>query len=58
MSVLVNWLAKLFLSKEARELGAEFKQAGICGAEVIGRGTLVVDDREIVKSLRRKSLQK
>lgn len=45
-----HFLGKIFLTAEARELGKSFAQNDIQGAEVVGRGTIVVDGKTIASS--------
>ncbi|PSV00729.1 hypothetical protein [Photobacterium kishitanii] len=50
-------ITKLFLSKEAIELGESLCKSNIHSAEVVGRRTIVVDAREIARSPEFKKLQ-
>ncbi|WP_318451258.1 hypothetical protein [Photobacterium leiognathi] len=43
-------LGKIFLTAEAREIGESFERHDIKGAEVVGRGTIVVDGKTIASS--------
>lgn len=58
LKVLANKCALLLLSREARELGESFKSSGISGAEVVGRGTIIVDGKVIAQCKEFKELSK
>ncbi len=55
---MFDLLSKIFLSSEARELSQELSKAKVKGAEVVGRGTIVIDGSVIASSEEFKSLQK
>lgn len=50
-------LGHLILSKDMRELGEDLVETGSSGAEVVGRGTIVVDGKVIASSSEFKRLQ-
>jgi fatty acid/phospholipid biosynthesis enzyme len=50
-------LGKIFLSSDVRELSEELAKANVKGAEVVGRGTIVVDGKVIASSDEFKQLQ-
>ncbi|PMN00475.1 hypothetical protein BCT42_22465 [Vibrio lentus] len=54
---MFDLLSKLFLSSEARELSQELNKANVKGAEVVGRGTIVIDGSVIASSDEFKELQ-
>lgn len=54
---MLNFIGKMFLSKEARELGESLSSSGITGAKVVGRATLICDARSIAQSKEFKELQ-
>lgn len=43
-------LSNLFLNNDAKKLGEELQKSNIQGAEVVGRGTIVVDGKVIASS--------
>ncbi|SGZ08219.1 hypothetical protein [Moritella viscosa] len=43
-------LSNLFLNSDARKLGKSLADSNIQGAEVVGRGTIVVDGKVIASS--------
>lgn len=47
---LYKLLGKLVLNKEMRDLGDALVSSNINGAEVVGRGTIVVDGKVIASS--------
>jgi hypothetical protein len=49
-SILIK-LFKFLLSREEQLLGSELAGSGITGAEVVGRGTIIVDGRVIAASV-------
>lgn len=53
---ILNLLSLIFLSKEARDLGKSFRDAGVTGAHVTSRGTLVCSALQIQQSNEFKSL--
>lgn len=55
---MFDLLSKIFLSSEARELSDELGKANVKGAEVVGRGTIVIDGSVIASSKEFKKLQK
>lgn len=54
---MLDLLSKIFLSTEARELSRELTEAKVKGAEVVGRGTIVIDGDVIASSEEFKKLQ-
>lgn len=54
---MFDLLSKIFLSSEARELSSELSRANVKGAEVVGRGTIVIDGSVIASSEEFKKLQ-
>jgi hypothetical protein len=54
---MLNLIGKIFLSKEARELGESLSASGITGARIVGRRTLVCDAVVIAQSKEFKELQ-
>ena len=54
---MFDLLSKIFLSSEARELSQELNKANVKGAEVVGRGTIVIDGSVIASSEEFKELQ-
>ncbi len=54
---MLDLLSKIFLSSEARELSNELSKANVKGAEVVGRGTIVIDGSVIASSQEFKKLQ-
>lgn len=54
---MFDLLSKIFLSSEARELSQELIKANVKGAEVVGRGTIVIDGSVIASSEEFKQLQ-
>ncbi|EGR1860484.1 MULTISPECIES: hypothetical protein [Vibrio] len=51
-------LGKIFLNSDARELSKELSNANVKGAEVVGRGTIVIDGNVIASSEEFRALQK
>lgn len=56
-ALMFDLLSKIFLSSEARELSQELTKANVKGAEVVGRGTIVIDGSVIASSQEFKQLQ-
>lgn len=47
---LYKYLGKLVVNKEMRDLGNALVNSNVSGAEVVGRGTIVVDGKVIASS--------
>ncbi|MBE4159106.1 hypothetical protein HJ102_16745 [Vibrio parahaemolyticus] len=43
-------LGKILLNEDARKIGEDLRESNITGAEVVGRGTIVVDGKTIASS--------
>ncbi len=48
--MLLNIIGSLLLSSDAKALGESLKNSGITGAEVVGRGTIIVDGKIVAQS--------
>lgn len=55
---MLKFLEKILLNADERRLGAELVRSNIKGAEVVGRGTIVVDGKVIASSAEFQALKK